>query len=103
MNDIISNGVYTPPQSQYVYTHSQLPSAAVFMPTLYQTPSQLPFQTPPTKQYWLIWTSVELYYLKWDMQVKFHDSILNFDKVMPVFKSFNFLTNHTRQYVRSAL
>jgi len=36
------------------------------------------------------------------MQVKFHNSVLHFDKVMPLFKSFNLLTINTRQYqVRS--
>ena len=31
-------------------------------------------------------------YHKLDMQVKFHNSVLHFDKVMPIFKSFNLLT-----------
>ena len=38
-----------------------------------------------------------------DMQVKFHNSVLHFDKVIPLFKSFNLKTNNTRQYVWSAL
>ena len=42
-------------------------------------------------------------YHKLDMQVKFHDSVLHFDKVMPLLKSFNLLTINTRLYVRCAL
>ena len=39
----------------------------------------------------------------YDMQVKFHNSVLHFDKVMPLFKSLNLHTINTRQYVVSAL
>jgi hypothetical protein len=38
-----------------------------------------------------------------DMQVKFHNSILHFNKVMSLFKSFNLHAINTRQYVVSVL
>jgi hypothetical protein len=37
------------------------------------------------------------------MQVKFHNSVLHFDKVMPLFKSLNLHIINTRKYVVSTV
>jgi len=42
-------------------------------------------------------------YHKNDRQVRFQNTVLHFDKIMPLFVSFNLLTIDTRQYVRSAI